>query len=424
MHRAKIYNFKIILTHFPELALSVRHRFFCMNPSTLKTINRKSLLRALPILGGISAEVFLRDYWQKKPLLIRNAITAFTAPLSKNEILTLARRDDVESRLITRDADRWQIEYGPFSSGDFRQPKHVLWTVLVQDIQHFSKQAHTLLAHFNFIPQARIDDLMVSYAVAGAGVGAHFDSYDVFLLQGLGRRRWQISSQQDLRLKPDLPLKILAHFRPTEEFVLETGDMLYLPPSVAHNGIAETECMTWSIGFRAPSKQDLSIAFLDHLRDAIQLPGQYTDPKIKPTRHPAEIDAAMQRRFEALLQSVQTASRDQEIIRIFIGCYLTEPKPHVVFDLPKTSLAADMFAKHAMRHGLELALKTRILYDDEHVFINGDVHTPLRDARNMLCELADQRSLSASTIAKCESKKSLLFLYQCYCDGALLIAHH
>ena len=211
-----------------------------MNPTSTKTRKRNSLLSPLPLLGGISASVFFRDYWQKKPLLIRNAIADFVAPLSKSEVLTLARREEAESRLIKRDADDWQFEHGPFTARDFRQAKNILWTVLVQDVQHFSYEAHELLAKFGFIPQARIDDLMVSYAVAGAGVGAHFDSYDVFLLQGIGRRRWQISEQQDLRLKPGIPLKILSHFKPTEEFILETGDMLYLPPGSGMPSSRET----------------------------------------------------------------------------------------------------------------------------------------------------------------------------------------
>ena len=395
-----------------------------MKPTTQKEISRKSLLRALPLLGGITAEVFLRDYWQKKPLLIRNAIADFAAPLSKREVLTLARREDAESRLITRNGGNWQFEHGPFSASDFRLPKNILWTVLVQDVQHFSHEAHELLAKFNFIAQARVDNLMVSYAIPGAGVGAHFDSYDVFLLQGAGRRRWQISSQQDLRLKPDLPLKILSHFKPMEEFVLETGDMLYLPPSVAHNGIAETECLTWSIGFRGPSKQELSVAFLDYLRDSLQLTGQYVDPDLKSAMHSAEINHAMGQRFAHLLRELQMASRDEATIRRFTGCYLTEPKSHVVFDAPDTPLTTGAFRKLAMRHGLRLDLKTRVLYDDESVYINGEAHTLTRVARTILRELADERSLDASALCKVESKQALAFLYECYCDGTLLIARH
>ena len=393
-----------------------------MNPISPKMTGRKSSQHPLPLLGGISADVFLRDYWQKKPLLIRNAIADFVAPLNKREVLTLARRDDAESRLITSDADQWQFEHGPFTARDFRQPKNILWTVLVQDVQHFSHEAHELLANFNFIPQARIDDLMVSYAIPGAGVGAHFDSYDVFLLQGMGKRRWQISGQNDLRLKPDLPLKILSHFTPTEEFVLETGDMLYLPPHVAHNGIAETECMTWSIGLRGPSKQELSVALLDYLRDAIHLSGQYADAGLRVTHRPAEIDAAMQARFAELLGDIQSAARDKATIRRFTGCYLTEPKSHVVFDPPDVPLTLNVFAKLALRHGLELDLKTRMLYNNTNVFINGVSHVPPRRTLAMFRQFADRRLLPATAIAKLRSTSALGMLYLCYCDGALGIA--
>ncbi|MCY7387448.1 MAG: cupin domain-containing protein, partial [Burkholderiales bacterium] len=289
----------------------------------------------MTLLGGISADDFLLNYWQKKPLLIRNAIKQFSGPLSSKEVLTLAGREDAESRLITRQANNWQIEHGPFSSKHLRLPQSALWTVLVQDVQHFSHEAHELLAYFRFIPQARIDDLMVSYAVAGAGVGAHFDSYDVFLIQGTGRRLWQISSQTDLRLKPDMSLKILSHFKPTEEFVLNSGDMLYLPPCVAHNGVAETDCITWSVGFRAPTTQELSAAFLDYLRDSFRAAGQYADPDIQSTRKPAKIDVAMQRRFARMLGEIQSTARNKADIRRFTGCYLTDPKVHVVFDTPE-----------------------------------------------------------------------------------------
>jgi 50S ribosomal protein L16 3-hydroxylase len=378
----------------------------------------------LDLLGGISAHVFLRDYWQKKPLLIRNAISEFVAPLSKKEVFTLARRHDAESRLITRDARQWQLNHGPFSAKDFRLPVGVEWTVLIQDVQHFSYEAHDLLAKFNFIPQARIDDLMVSYAVAGAGVGPHFDSYDVFLLQGNGRRRWQISQQKDLRLQPDLPLKILSHFKPTQEFILDAGDMLYLPPSVAHNGIAETECMTWSVGFRAPSQQDLSVSFLDYLRDSISPTGLYADPNIAPSQHCAEIDAAMQRRLAELLNDVQSAASDPAIMRKFIGCYLTEPKAHIVFDAPEEPISAQGFESLVAQHGLELDLKTRMLYDNTHVFVNGEACAEIRGSRRLLRELANQRKLAAVKCAGLRSGALGTWFYQCYRDGILGVARH
>jgi 50S ribosomal protein L16 3-hydroxylase len=393
-----------------------------MHATNKKRADKKFLSRTLPLLGGLSADVFLRDYWQKKPLLIRNAIANFTGPLTKDEVLTLAGRDEAESRLIRCDANKWQLEHGPFSPRDFSRKKNALWTVLVQDVQHFSHEAHDLLSHFNFIPQARIDDLMVSYAVPGAGVGAHVDSYDVFLLQGMGERRWQISSQQDLRLKPGLPVKVLSHFEPAQDFVLKTGDMLYLPPNIAHNGIAQTECMTWSIGFRAPARQEISGAFLDYLRDTLQLSGQYADPGLKATCHPAQIDSALQRRITKMLDDIPTRARDGATIRRFAGTYLTEPKSHVIFDPPETPLAPSAFRKMAMRHGLELDLRTRMLYDEEHVFINGEAHTPTSELRTLLHALADQRSISAIAFAKLASKATPAFLYERYREGVLVVA--
>ena len=394
-----------------------------MHAANKNTADKKFLSRGLPLLGGLSADVFLRDYWQKKPLLIRNAIADFTGPLTKSEVFTLAGRDEAESRLIRSDADNWELEHGPFSPRDFRRKKNALWTVLVQDVQHFSHEAHDLLSQFNFIPQARIDDLMVSYAVPGAGVGAHVDSYDVFLLQGMGKRRWQISSQRDLRLKAGLPLKVLSHFEPTQDFVLNTGDMLYLPPNIAHNGIAQSECMTWSIGFRAPAKQEINIAFLDYLRDTLQVSGQYADPDLKATRQSAQIDNALQRRITKMLADLQVMSRDGATIRRFTGTYLTEPKSHVIFDPPEAPLAAGAFRTMAMRHGLDLDLKTRMLYDDEHVFINGEAHTPNGELRALLQALADHRSISAITFAKLASKATPAFLYERYREGVLTVAH-
>lgn len=380
-------------------------------------------IAALPLalLGGISAEVFLRDYWQKKPLLIRNAIRNFVAPLTKREVFTLARRDNAESRLITCEGDQWQLQHGPFSSRAMQFPASTLWTILIQDVQHFSHEAHALLGQFNFLPQARIDDLMVSYAVPGAGVGAHVDSYDVFLLQGMGRRRWQISAQTDLRLKPDMPLKILAHFKPTEEFVLDTGDMLYLPPSIAHNGVAETECMTWSIGFRAPSTQDFCVAYLDCLRDELQLTGHYTDPNITAAHRAAEIDPDMQARYRALLRQLPAAVADVHALNRFIGCYLTEPKPHVVFEPPEETLTLARFSAAARRHGLRLDLKSRFLYDKKYLYANGQALRPVSGMWSGVRFLADTRQISAAAFTAGSEPPLAALLFALHQQGAIEI---
>lgn len=368
-----------------------------MPPTAQKTGNPAAT--PLPQLGGLTAKKFLRDHWQKKPLLIRNAFPAFEAPLTKAEVLELAGREEAESRLIVREGRQWQLRHGPFSRRDFSAVKNASWTVLVQDTQHFSHEAHALLKAFDFIPRARIDDVMVSYAVDGAGVGPHFDSYDVFLLQGAGRRRWQISAQRDLGLREGQPLKILAKFVPEQEFVLDTGDMLYLPPGYAHNGIAQGECLTWSIGFRAPSQQEISAALLDYLRDELPPGTQYADPDLDPATLPGLIDTAMIRRMTRLLAPVQQAVRDIAHVRRCLGRYLTEPKAHVYFDPPEKRLGEAAFRKAVLSRGLALDLRTRFLYDDAGFFMNGRELSISAADRKRICVFADDRTLSAKAAA-------------------------
>ena len=263
------------------------------------------------------------------------------------------------------------------------------WTLLVQGVNLHSGAADALLRRFSFVPYARLDDLMVSYAVPGGGVGPHFDSYDVFLLQGSGRRRWKYGRQDDLALKPELPLKILERFVPEHDAMLGPGDMLYLPPQYAHDGIAVTECTTCSIGFRAASANDMATAFLDFLRDELDLPGRYADPDLAPTRVPARIGAAMRRQC---LRTINAIRWDAATVARFVGCWLSEPKPSVFFDPPARPRSRPAFATDAARHGLHLNPRTQLLYDDRHVFINGAaVPWPSAGAplRKPPCERAD-----------------------------------
>lgn len=204
-----------------------------------------------PLLGGLTPAQFMRGYWQKKPLLIRQAIPGVASPVSRDALFELAADYDAESRLITHFRNKWQLSHGPFEPGSLPAVTRKAWTLLVQGLDLHVDAARALLDRFRFIPDARLDDLMISYATDGGGVGPHFDSYDVFLLQVEGRRRWRVGAQKDLSLQPDVPLKILENFEPSDEWVLEPGDMLYLPPHIAHDGVAEGECMTCSIGFRA-----------------------------------------------------------------------------------------------------------------------------------------------------------------------------
>jgi 50S ribosomal protein L16 3-hydroxylase len=363
------------------------------------------------LLGGISTHKFLRDYWQKRPLLIRGAfrdtrVTGDThdtkfAPLSVREIETLATYDEAESRLVVRRESKWSLEHGPFKRRDFAalRASNAAWTVLVQDTQHFSHEAHALLAKFSFLPYARIDDLMVSLAGRGGGVGPHVDSYDVFLLQGSGKRCWKICHQHDDTTRDDVPLKMLKHFRADEEWVLEPGDMLYLPPGLAHHGIAESDdCVTWSIGFRAPSHQELLETYLDLLRDQAHVSTRYTDPGRRVTDAPGFIEPDIARDWERAWQQFASQASKPHLLTEFISCYLTQPKPHVEFLPPEKPLTLARFRSTARQRGLVLDLRSRLLYDKTSFYLNGR-RVDVAKQSSVWEMLANQRQLAPDQIS-------------------------
>ena len=366
---------------------------------------------AIALLGGLTPAAFLRRHWQKRALLVPQAVPGFAGCLSATELLALAARDDVESRIVLREHAQWSTLEGPFRKAVWRQLPQKNWTLLVHGVNLRLSSADALLRRFAFIPYSRLDDLMVSYAVPGGGVGAHFDSYDVFLLQGAGRRRWRVSRQRDLSLRRGAPLKILARFRPSDSWTLGPGDMLYLPPDHAHEGVAIDTCMTYSIGFRAPSAQELGIAFLDWLRDNVALEGRYTDPDLAVAREPARIGARMQSECGAMLARMRW---DPRTVARFLGCYLTEPKPQVVFDRPQRRIAPAGFAFAARRRGLHLDPRTQILYDAHHVYINGTSIAWPRGAGAVLRDLANHRRIAG---AKLNGATVLHILHEWYCDG-------
>ncbi|HXU93248.1 MAG TPA: cupin domain-containing protein [Gallionella sp.] len=367
----------------------------------------------LPMLGGLTVNEFLRDYWQKKPLLIRKAFPDFKGLLDPQQLIGLACEEDVQARIVTQQRGQFCLQHSPFMQEDFDGFGKSKWTVLVQGVNHFLPEASELLKHFSFIPHARLDDLMVSYAPKGGGVGPHFDSYDVFLLQGLGHRRWQISTQEDQTLIEGAPLRILKDFRVEQEWVLEAGDMLYLPPHCAHNGIAEDDCMTYSIGFRTPAYQELAEQFLVYLQDRIQVDGMYADPDLKAQKHPSEISGAMLRQVE---QAIKQVRWDKEDIANFLGCYLSEPKPHIFFDIPGCPLTLAKFRHALHKHGVVLDLKSQMLSRDGWIFMNGEAFQPDNHDYPLLRDLADGRELPAE--ADCSPELAEL-LYQWYQDGYL-----
>ena len=369
----------------------------------------------LPLLGGLSASYFLHRHWQKTPLLVRQAIPGFKGVLDFRAMTELAGRDDCESRLLLRSRRGWTVEYGPFARRRLLRLPPYNWTLLVQGVNLFLREARQLLCRFDFIPTARLDDLMVSYAPAGGGVGPHFDSYDVFLLQGTGRRRWRVGRQDDLTLVKGAPLRILKRFMPQGECVLEAGDMLYLPPGYAHHGVALDDCYTYSVGFRAPSHQELVSQFLIFLEERLKPQGRYQDADLATQAWPARIAPTMIARVQRALRSIRWNRGD---IAEFLGIYLTEPKPQVRFAPPPKPLAPRAFLRSARKYGLELALPAQMLYSGATVFINGEsLFMHARDARP-LRQLADARRLAGHDVPR--GGPAAEVLYQWYRGGYIL----
>ncbi len=337
----------------------------------------------------------MREHWQRKPLLVRQAVPDLHRAPGRAAVFALAAQEDVESRLIRHGPAGWQMRQGPFARRALPPLSRPDWTLLVQGVDLHDDDAHALLQPFSFVPGARLDDLMVSYATDGGGVGPHFDSYDVFLLQTHGRRRWRIGRQKDLSLQEGVPLKILAHFEPEQEFVLEPGDMLYLPPRYAHDGVAIGECMTCSIGFRAPRANELAQELLQRLAEDAADGGDvlYADPRQPATDAPGAIPAALAAFAREALEAVL---RDRDALPRALGEHLTEPKPQVWFE---AGGAEDMADLAPMPAALRLDRRTRMLYDERHIFINGDSYRAAgRDAR-LMRQLADQRQLSGKALA-------------------------
>ena len=345
-------------------------------------------------LGGMTPQVFLRRHWQKRPLLVRRALPGFRGVIEKRALFALAASAEVESRLVERRGKRWRVTHGPLSRSSrssLARPGARNWTLLVNGVNFHSETAERLLRRFSFIPQARLDDVMVSYAAPGGGVGPHFDSYDVFLVQGEGRRRWRLARARPFGLVAGAPLKLIAGFRAEEEYVLEQGDLLYLPPGWGHDGVALDACFTCSIGFRAPRGAELAAGFLDYLHERGLPDAGYRDPDLRATRHPGRIDGRM---VEFAAKSLSRIAWGKPDVRDFVGRYLSTPKPDIVFQTAK---------KKFSRLGekiVELNPRTQLLYLGTRFFINGESFVPRPGQRAALAALADARRLPGRLLAR------------------------
>jgi 50S ribosomal protein L16 3-hydroxylase len=353
-------------------------------------------MNVLSTIGELSVEQFMSRHWQRAPLLVRAALPGFVSPIGPARLFELAARDDVESRLVSASDGRWSMRRGPFARLPARRRPG--WTLLVQGVDLLDDAVHALLQRFRFVPDARLDDLMVSYASDGGGVGAHVDSYDVFLLQAQGTRRWRIAPPGDGALVPDVPLKLLARFRPEQEWLLEPGDMLYLPPGWGHEGTALGECLTCSIGFRAPSRHEFLSAFLAAASDA---PGgrdaRFGDRGRAPSRRPGELPDDLSRRLRDWALGWRPSSAD---VDRFVGAFLTEPRPSVWFEVPERALTPTRFGTIARRDGLRLDRRTRMAWRGAAVFVNGEAVDAPATGRPWLRALADRRALHAADASR------------------------
>lgn len=349
------------------------------------------------LLGGHSPEEFLREHWQKKPLLAREAFEAFRDPLSAEYLAGLACEGPTESRLVLSEQEGtpYAVRYGPFTEDDFHGLPEREWTLLVRHVDKLLPEVAALLEPFDFLPRWRIDDVMVSYAAPGGSVGPHVDQYDVFLLQGRGRRRWQISTDVEMPLerRNDTELDVLASFEPTAEWELEPGDLLYLPPGVAHHGVALEECLTYSIGFRAPSREELLAGWFEYLMARLE-PGQrYSDPDQRPAEHPGKIGKDAMERARTMLD--EALSFDQDDFRQWFGSFVTSDDSLPPVE-PETGKQGMERLKRQLDTGRRLVRNplSRVAYSDHGdrawLFVNG---TAYRASLSLACKLGDETRL-------------------------------
>jgi 50S ribosomal protein L16 3-hydroxylase len=381
------------------------------------------------LFGGISPQQFMKRYWQKKPLLVRAAIPAFelskqnkeflSSPISYEELVQLAGSDNAEARLIQ--SKPWRFDHGPFRKKQIPGLNKDDWTLLLQGMESHHPAAANILSWFRFIPDARLDDLMISVAGMGGGVGPHFDSYDVFLIQMQGRRKWRISEQKDLTLNPKLPLKILQKFQCEQEWVLEPGDMLYLPPHIAHDGIAlDSGCQTWSVGFRSPSYKELLQEGLWRLAESLEdLPAlnqKFADPNQAATTSAEQLPKELIGQLDKQLKSLKL--NQTEGFLPGITAYLSEPKQSAYFDGPESPLSPQAFLKKLASSKLITQPQTRILSLGKQVFCNGE-----EVSKNQADDLvAVWQTLSAHKQVQARKLKNIAktSLYEAYLAGWLI----
>lgn len=385
------------------------------------------------LLGGLSPQEFLQTYWQKQPLFIPNALPDFISPLSPDELAGLACESEIESRLVLeKDGPRpWTLEHGPFAEARFEGLPDTHWSLLVQDCNKYVPALAELMAHFDFIPHWRIDDVMASYAPEQGSVGPHVDQYDVFLIQAMGTRRWQTSSDPVMidNFLPDLELNIMRDFSPEQEWIVKPGDMLYLPPGVAHNGVALDDCMTLSVGFRAPSHAEIISAFVDDAVTHINPKRRYTDPDLQVQQHPGQITEPALRQVRKILRA---AVADDQAIDDWFGQFITEAKSAHELEETTGSLPSELTPEdflemfrangHLQRNpGIRFAFIEHA--EEVNLFVDSEKFTLSDESGTAAALLCDRQDHSFDELAPAlEKAEFLALLTRLFKDGYITLA--
>ena len=355
------------------------------------------------LLGGLSPRQFMQQHWQQKPLLVRQAWPGVQSPLTRAQAFDAAGNEDIESRLVMRPQpgkpsapgeSSWRLRHGPMPRRALPAARTPGWTLLLQGLDLHVKAAHDMLQRFRFVPDALLDDVMLSWASVGGGVGPHTDAYDVFLLQVQGQRRWRVGPVPKPQWVQGSPLKRLRHFKPTLEWLLQPGDMLYLPPQWGHDGVAEGgDCMTCSIGFRAPAADDLAQDLLQLLTEEET---ELTAAGLSVYRHPPHGTTATPAAMPAQLLSFAQAAIQHRLSQPLalsraLGIWATEPKPQVWFQ-PGAAFVAG--------HSVALHERSRMMYDEAHIYINGEAFVAAGRDAQLMRALANRRSLGDRDVAR------------------------
>lgn len=351
----------------------------------------------LDLLGGITAQQFLNEYWQQKPLLVRQAFPNIEAPFSPEELAGLTCDTETSSRIILEHGETpWQVKHAPFKEEDFTSLPETHWTLLINDLEHYYPELQNILQKFRFLPDWRIDDLMVSYAADQGTVGPHLDEYDVFLIQLEGKRRWQLDSKANPELlTPDISLKILEEFNAENDWTLEAGDMLYLPPNLAHYGVAQGDCMTYSVGFRAPDREALLSAWLDEFNEHPELNQRYGDAKRKIQPSASEISQRDIQQLKAMMRNM--LDDNSGLFESFLARHLSESAA-TSFSLEDENPSFEEFTDYIKN-------PTKRLTWIEHengldVFIEGNALPMPLSHKEALITLTDAIEYNAQTISE------------------------